>query len=59
MFPYERSLEHHLVFINRQNGSSEENKNLDQGRFSTEIITQRKIYNSKTFLIFSSLELKA
>lgn len=54
MFPYERSLEHQLVFINRQNGSSEENKNLDQGRFSTEIITQRKIYNSKTFLIFSS-----
>lgn len=26
MFPYERSLEHHLVFVNRQNGSSEEKK---------------------------------
>lgn len=53
MFSYERSLEHHLVFVNRQNGtcSSEEKKNLDQGRFSTEIIKQRKIYNSKTLFL--------
>lgn len=53
MFSYERSLERHLAFVNRKmvHVVLKKKNHLDQGRFSTEIIKQRKLYNSKTLFL--------